>query len=60
MKLIVFLALFAFATHATTLQTDIAASLADLNDHPFAQSIASLVTMNMKTGGPLHELRTLL
>jgi chromosome segregation ATPase len=37
-----------------------AASLADLGDHPFGKSMVSLLNMNMKTGGPLHELRTLL
>lgn len=46
-----------------------AASLADLGDHPFGKSMVSLLSMNMKTGiqykyailgGPLHELRTLL
>ncbi len=48
-----------------------AASLADLGEHPFGKSMVSLLNMNLKTGiskkqfifylgGPLHELRTLL
>jgi hypothetical protein len=45
---------------ATNLQNEMAASLADLSEHPFGKSMVSLLNMNMKTGGPLHELRTLL
>jgi hypothetical protein len=59
MKLYLLCALIVLAT-ATNLQNEMAASLSDLGDHPFGKSMVSLLNMNMKTGGPLHELRTLL
>lgn len=35
---------------ATNLQNEMAASLADLGEHPFGKSMVSLLNMNMKTG----------
>lgn len=49
MKTFLLLGLVLLAT-ATNLQNEMAASLADLGDHPFGKSIVSLLNMNMKTG----------
>jgi hypothetical protein len=49
MKTFLLLGLIIFAT-ATNLQNEMAASLADLGDHPFGKSMVSLLNLNMKTG----------
>ncbi len=49
MKTFLFLGLVILST-ATNLQNEMAASLADLGDHPFGKSMVSLLNMNLKTG----------
>lgn len=55
MKHILVLALIAF-TYATTL-TEMSDRLSQYGDHPFGKSMVNLVTVNMKTGGSLNELK---
>jgi phosphotransferase system HPr-like phosphotransfer protein len=50
MKTIIFVAALVLIAHATNLQNEMTASLADLGDHPFGKSMVSLLNLNMKTG----------
>lgn len=54
-----------FATLAFVLivlanSTTIQDKLGELSDHPYGKSLVNLVNLNMKTGGPLQELKQLL
>lgn len=59
MKTALLVLLVICAAHATAVQ-DLAAKMSDFADHPYSKSMVGLVTMNMRTGGPLNELKQLL
>ena len=50
MKTIIFVGVIVLLAQATNVQNEMAASLADLGEHPFGKSMVSLLSMNMKTG----------
>ncbi|CAD8102780.1 unnamed protein product [Paramecium sonneborni] len=58
MKHILVLALIAL-TYATTI-TEMSERLSQYGDHPFGKSMVNLISVNMKTGGSLNELKQLL
>lgn len=45
------------ALSSATQLADMKTRLADLGEHPFGKSMVNLVTVNMKTGGALTELK---
>jgi hypothetical protein len=54
----VLLAIIMVASASTV--TDLTSRLSNYADHPFGSSMINLVSVNMKTGGSLNELKQLL
>lgn len=54
------LLLLVIALVSATTVSDMTQRLANYADHPFGTSMINLVSVNMKTGGSLNELKQLL
>lgn len=51
------LALVLIACVSAASMTEMTDRLAQYGDHPFGKSLVNLVSVNMKTGGSLNELK---